>query len=104
MTFYSSSNNRSDVDKMNELHTDLLKQINKSLIEVRDLLKESVKERKVVDNSLSNLKDKDLLKLEAGALYNNNKAILGLVREEYDRRGLFIEGDQIVPVKREVKR
>lgn len=64
-------------------------EFSKTLIEVKELLQKNLIEIKKEDNSLSSLKDKDLIRLEVGALRNKNLELLNLVKVEYARRGLF---------------
>lgn len=72
----------------------LISLINKSLMEIKDLLKNGTDDV-TNDSSLSALKDKDLIKIEAGARKNNNQVILRLIEREYRVRGLFIMDDQM---------
>nr|WIL96208.1 hypothetical protein [Carrot chordovirus 4] len=102
MTFYGGSSNKTEQEKMIELQSSLIKDLNKVVSEIRDLLKERLISEETQDNTLSSLKDKDLIRLEVGASRNNNEPILKLIKKELRRRGLFVEEPQTIPVKMEL--
>lgn len=72
----------------------LINLIKESLIEIKDLLKDRNGDV-LNDSTFSSMKDKELIKIEAGARKNNNQFILNLIEREYRIRGLFMMGDQM---------
>lgn len=85
-------------DQMLEITRDshrLISSINKSLMDVKELLKGRVDDVSN-DSTFSLIKDKDLIKIEAGARKSNNQLILNLIEKEYRVRGLFMKSDKML--------
>lgn len=85
-------------DQMLELTRDshrLISAINKSLMDIKELLKKGADDVSN-DGTFSLLKDKELIKIEAGARKSNNQLILNLVEREYRVRGLFMKSDKML--------